>query len=191
MHRSKSSDRCAPSYNLAEGHSLIVISALFISSWPHFWVCLSWRNCQHNDCSLPVGNVSALLSSPSAYVNKYMTVCISSGKSDWRTCLFNMELLLEMRGEMKKRTNMVFSKLEFRKKLYTYYTDSFFPCIRLDIHRNSWPPNPYRSLHFYTDPFHIHWHLQNTYSIHKVALPTVLISDTSHLSALEVVVYRV
>lgn len=62
--------------------------------------------------------------------------------------------------EMKKHG---FQQIKIQK-LDTYYTDSFFPCIRLDIHRNSWPPNLYRSLHFYTDPFHIHWRLENTYT---------------------------
>lgn len=88
-----------------------------------------------------------------------LTVCLckhahdSVGKFNWITW-WVLDVLLEMR---KMRTM-------FSANVCTYYTDSFFPCIRLDIHRSSWPPDPYRSLHFYTDPFHIHWHLQNKYA---------------------------
>lgn len=174
MHYFKSCDHCTRNYNLAEGHNLIDIAALFISScynssaWPRCRVCLSWWNCQHADCSLPTGNVSALMSSLSVYENMHMIVCISSGKSDWKAslCFGNYMKLLEIRKKSKEDDHHSFQQINIKKKktLCTYYTDSFFPCIRLDIHRNSWPPNPYKSLRFYMGPFHIHWHLQNKYT---------------------------
>lgn len=112
--------------NLAEGHSLLVISAVFIRScyiantWPGCQVCLSWWHCQHNDCSLPKGNMSSLMSSLSVYVNMHMIVCISFGKFNWITCL-GLGAIIKNEDDEGKHVFQQIRNSEFKTYMYLLY----------------------------------------------------------------------